>query len=538
VQARPEAEERILDLIARGAPPSEVLEAVRAACAGMEALRESEQRYRAIVDGLPEVVFQTDTEGRLTFVSASFARVTGASPEGALGAELTELLHPDHRPQLESALREILAGERGGARFEVRIGGRWIELGARPRRDADGRLLGVAGILADVSERKALEAQLLTADRMASMGTLVAGVAHEINNPLASVMLNLDFIARELAAATAEHERRPVRVERLTEPLHAAVEGVERVRDLVRNLKIFSRGDDRRRLCDVRAVLESTIRMAQTEVRHRARVVRDFREVPAIEANEASLGQIFLNLIINAAQAIPDGHLDDHEIRVVTRSDAAGDAVVEVRDTGLGIPPENLARIFDPFFTTKPVGIGTGLGLAICHRLVTAMGGDISVESVVGVGSVFRVTLPHGEPATQRPSVLPNATPPPAVRRGHLLVIDDEAGIGEAVRRLVVPQHDVTTVTAPEDALERIRGGASFDVILCDLMMPRMTGPELHAELLRIAPQLADRMVFITGGAFTARTREFIEQMPGRILEKPFDSRRLGQVIRERLRRH
>jgi PAS domain S-box-containing protein len=519
VQARPEAEQRILDLLAE-----------------LKALRESEERYRTIVDGLPEVVFQTDADHRLTFVSDSFARVTGAQPDAALGRELAELVDAEDRPQLETTFAELAAGARGEARLEVRMGGRWIELGARPRRDAEGRALGVAGILADVTERKALEAQLLTADRMASMGTLVAGVAHEINNPLASVMLNLDFIGRELAAATAEHERRPLRVERLTEPLHAAVEGVERVRDLVKNLKIFSRGDDRRRLCDVRAVLESTIRMAQTEVRHRARIVRDFHEVPAVEANEASLGQIFLNLIINAAQAIPDGHLDDHEIRVVTRTDDGGRAVIEVRDTGLGIPPENLGRIFDPFFTTKPVGVGTGLGLAICHRLVTAMGGDISVESVVGVGSVFSVTLPHAEPAAQRPAVLPAATPPPALRRGHLLVIDDEAGIGEAVRRLVVPQHQVTSVTAPEDALSLIRGGAVYDVILCDLMMPRLTGPELHAELLRLAPRLADRMVFITGGAFTERTREFLEQMPGRILEKPFDARRLAQVLRQQLR--
>jgi PAS domain S-box-containing protein len=507
----------------------------------MEAVREELERYRTLVDDLPQALFQTDGGGRLTFVSGSLERVVGLAPEAALGRELVELAHPDDRPQLAAAVAELLAGERPSGRLELRFGPaaqRWIEWHGRPRHDAAGGLLGLAGILADVSDRKSLEAQLLTADRMASMGTLVAGVAHEINNPLASVMLNLDFIARELAAATADHDRRPIRVERLGEPLHAAVEGVERVRDLVRNLKIFSRGDERRRLCDVRAVLESTLRMAQTEVRHRARVVRDFREVPAVEANEASLGQIFLNLIINAAQAIPDGRLDDHEIRVVARSDEAGDAVVEVRDTGAGIPPENLPRIFDPFFTTKPVGVGTGLGLPICHRLVASLGGTISVDSVVGVGTMFRVTLPRSQRETSdRLPAVPLATPPPALRRGHILVIDDEAVIGEAVRRLVAPQHEVSAVTAPEEALARIREGARYDVILCDLMMPRMTGPMLHAELTRVAPELADRMVFITGGAFTPQAREFVEQMAGRVLEKPFDARRLAQVVRERMRR-
>jgi CheY-like chemotaxis protein/two-component sensor histidine kinase len=323
-------------------------------------------------------------------------------------------------------------------------------------------------------------------------------------------------------------------VDRLLDPLRAASEGVERVRDLVRNLKVFSRGDDRRRLVDLRLVIESTRRMAHNEIRHRARVARDFREVPPVRANEAELGQIFLNLIINAAQAIPDGRLDDHEIRLVTRTDAAGRALVEVRDTGAGIAPEHQGRIFDPFFTTKPVGVGTGLGLAICHRLVTAMGGEISVESEVGVGTVFRVVLPPSERVDEPQRRI--SRPLEALKRGHILVVDDEPFIGEAVRRLVAPLHEVTAVTSSEDALERIRAGARYDVILCDLMMPRMDGVELHREVGRVAPDLADRMLFITGGAFTPSVREFLDRMQSRTLEKPFDAKSLMRALQERLR--
>jgi PAS domain S-box-containing protein len=500
-----------------------------------DALRESEERYRALADGLSEVIVQTGAGGRLTFVSSSFAAATGVMPADAIGRELADFVHPDDRARLIEVERAILAGERSSAHLELRVpiegGQRWIDWTVRARRAEDGAVIGLGGILADVTERKTLEAQLLVADRMASMGTLVAGVAHEINNPLASVMLNLEYLTRELSGALLDPSS--LQVERLLDPLRAAAEGVERVRDLVRNLKVFSRADDRRRLVDVRQVVESTLRMAQNEVRHRARIARDFREVPAVKANEAELGQVFLNLIINAAQAIPEGRLDDHEIRVVTRTGRGGSAVVEVRDTGAGIPPEHLDRIFDPFFTTKPVGVGTGLGLSICHRLVSAMGGEISVESEIGIGSVFRVTLPaseHVDEPRRRPS-----QPMPAVKRAHILVVDDEPFIGDAVRRLVVPLHEVSVVASSEEALARIRAGGHYDVILCDLMMPRMNGVQLHDEVARFSPELADRMLFITGGAFTPAARDFLEGRQNRILEKPFDARSLMRAVQERL---
>jgi PAS domain S-box-containing protein len=504
------------------------------------ALRASEEHYRAVVDGLEEVIFHLDGALGLTFVNAAVTRVIGCTVEEALGAPLVGFIHPDDRSHHAPQLRALLELERESYEGELRMissdgGQRWVRLRARPMIGPEGGVVGLSGSLADVSERKKLEAQLLVSDRMASMGTLVAGVAHEINNPLASMMLNLDYIARELSVLGDKGgpEARG-RVDKLADPLRAVSEGAERVRDIVKNLRIFSRGDERRRPVELHHVLDSTLRMASNEVRHRARIVKSYGRVPVVEANEASLGQVFLNLLVNAAHAIPDGNVEGNRIEIRTFSDEKGRAVVEIFDTGAGIAAEHLDRIFDPFFTTKPVGVGTGLGLSICHRLVSGLGGEISVESQVGAGTTFRVALPGTarKPPEER-APLPVVTP---ARRGTVLVVDDEPVVGAAVKRMLAPLHDVTHVSSGEEALGRLAAGENFDVILCDLMMPRMTGMQLYDELRRTSPDVAQRIVFITGGAFTPRAKSFLETVPNLVLDKPFEFKLLAAAINDLLR--
>jgi signal transduction histidine kinase len=260
------------------------------------------------------------------------------------------------------------------------------------------------------AQRKMSE-QLAISERMASAGMLAAGVAHEINTPLAVAMTNLDFVTdllgklsdevralvlgrREREASAGDAEGLEERLKELDGPLNDTREAIQRIRGIVRDVKLFSRPhEEERGALDVRKVIESSIRMASTEIRHRARLVKEFGEVPLVDSNEARLGQILLNLLVNAAQAIPEGHAERNEIRIVTRTAENGRAIIEVRDTGTGIPTDVLPRIFDPFFTTKPVGVGTGLGLSLCHRMISDLGGDIAVESRVGKGTVFRVTL-------------------------------------------------------------------------------------------------------------------------------------------------
>ncbi|MBV9950041.1 MAG: response regulator, partial [Myxococcales bacterium] len=303
------------------------------------------------------------------------------------------------------------------------------------------------------SEHRELQSRLAQTDRLTSLGTLAAGVAHEINNPLAYVLLNLGYVAEELprlVASPGEHGS-DERAREVSLALDHARNGAERIRDIVRSLKTFSRPENE--TCaplDVTQVLEATLSMIANEVRHRAHLVKDYTQVPEVVANEARLGQVFLNLLLNAVQALPEGRFEANEIRVVVRSLSGERVVVEVHDNGIGIAPQVRGRIFEPFFTTKPVGIGTGLGLAICHGIVTSLGGVLSVDSEVGKGSVFRVTLPAAGRVVGAAAAKATRTslPVPApTKRGRILVVDDEPIVCFSLQRLLSSEGEVVAET-------------------------------------------------------------------------------------------
>ncbi len=278
--------------------------------------------------------------------------------------------------------------------------------------------------------------------------------------------------------------------------------------------------------------------MAWNEIRHRARLIKEYGAVPPVEANEARLGQVFLNLLVNAAQALPEGKADRSEIRIRTRLDGA-QVIIEVSDTGAGIPPEIIGRIFDAFFTTKAVGAGTGLGLAISQRIVTDMGGKLTVESKVGYGTTFRVALPVALPVARREARIltpAGADIQGAIRRGRILIVDDEALVVSVVQRVLANEHDVVTAIVAREALAMCAAGEKFDLILCDLMMPEMTGMELYRELMVVAPDQANKMIFLTGGAFTASARAFLTEPPKEYIEKPFDAANLRAFVQRYLR--
>jgi CheY-like chemotaxis protein len=281
-------------------------------------------------------------------------------------------------------------------------------------------------------------------------------------------------------------------------------------------------------------VLASATRMASHELRHRARLVCDYADLPWVQGSDARLGQVFLNLLINAAHAIPEGRLQEHEVRVVARMREPGLVMVEVRDTGAGMAPDMVERIFDPFFTTKPHNLGTGLGLAICHRIVQGVGGRIEVESELGRGSVFRVLLRTGDPV--EPPVRPLEPPSrPAPGRARILVVDDDATVLSSTALLLEDDNEVEIMTNARAALRRLQAGERFDVVLCDVMMPDMTGMEFHARLSEVLPELAEQVIFITGGAVTRTARDFLAQVPNARLDKPFDVQELLALIADRI---
>jgi CheY-like chemotaxis protein len=247
-------------------------------------------------------------------------------------------------------------------------------------------------------------------------------------------------------------------------------------------------------------------------------------------ANETRLAQVFLNLLINAAQAIPEGRIGEHEVRLSIRDGGAYvDAVVE--DTGTGIAPEDLKRVFHPFYTTKPAGKGTGLGLFICDGIVRGIGGSIVIESVREKGTKVRVRLPaHLDKAAQ----LADSAPPEEVRgrRASVLVVDDDPQVLLCIRRILDAEHALTTTTSAFDALRRIREGERFDALISDLMMPELSGMALYGKVKEVAPILAEKTVFITGGAFTPPARTFLDTVGNARLEKPFAARELRDVLR------
>jgi PAS domain S-box-containing protein len=449
------------------------------------------------------------------------------------------LVHPDDRARALADLEAHVEGRTPTYHSEYRLPApdgtwRWVQAGGRAvSRDEAGRATRLAGTITDITEAKRLQERLRHADRLAGVGTLAAGVAHEINNPLAYVSANLAVVEEAIGQLAALPGDPVGRIEEMRLALRDAMDGAARVRGIVQGLRQFAlpaRGEERGPV-DVRAEIEAAVGIARNEITHRAQLKLELPEVlPAVRAAPHEMGQVFVNLLVNAAQAIPEGQASEHEVRVSARAEG-GKVIVEVHDTGRGIAPADLPRVFDPFFTTKPIGAGTGLGLSVCHGIVTAVGGTIEVESPPGRGTTFRVTLPALRPEASR--ARPVAAAAPAGKRGKVLVIDDELLVGKSLARLLAA-HEVTVLTSPLEVLQRAAAGERWDVVLCDLMMPEMSGMELEERLVAEAPEIVDHIVYLTGGAFTDRSRAFLEA--GRPhLEKPVDPADLRARVAERV---
>jgi CheY-like chemotaxis protein len=304
---------------------------------------------------------------------------------------------------------------------------------------------------------------------------------------------------------------------------------------IVGDLRTFGRPEQTARgPVSVIQAVSAAVKMTAPHFKHRATVREQYDAAPVVEASAVRLEQVFVNLLVNAAQAVPDGDPDDNEVTVRVRLD--GDrVVVEVSDTGVGIPAEILDRVFDPFFTTKPRGVGTGLGLPTSLGIVTSLGGEITVTSTPGAGTTFRVFL-RAIATDVRAAV--SSTPPPLSDTGlakplrtRLLVVDDEPLVADMLFRALSEEHDVTVTTDAKTALDYLLGGSEYDLIFCDLLMPKMSGMDLYEELRSKRPGLEERIVFMTGGAFTERAAQFLSIVPNPKMSKPFDLTEIERVL-------
>ena len=390
-------------------------------------------------------------------------------------------------------------------------------------------LSAIRPILAD-AERKRLLGRLEEAERFAALGRLAASVGHQINNPLAYVSMNLDLVSIQvnrylIDVIGAAQELADVRI-----MLKECRVGVDRIRDIVKDLqRLSSKPEMSREAFSLNTLIDESLVMARNHLHHRATVHKEYSDLPMLVGDRPAIGQVLVNLILNAAESLPDGRADAN--RITLRTFMEGDSVImEVGDTGPGIPADVIPHLFDPFFTTKPIRDATGLGLTVSYRIVADHGGRIDVDSSEGSGTVFRVILPIAEPLPPRLIPPPEAIPESAPVRGRILVIDDMPAIGRTIAD-ALPEHDVTVVSNAGDAFIRFASNESFDIILCDLMMPQLGGRDVLERLEAEWPHLAPCLIFMTGGAFTPAARKFLKRARPRMLVKPFSIDQLRTTI-------
>jgi len=502
-------------------------------------LRERERWFSTTLRSIGDAILAVDLAGRITFMNPAAEVLTGMDARSAMGQPVQSVLQLSDRPAGESPVLTALRQEQLVELHEASLRNvatgacRVISDSATPVR-LDEQLLGAVMVFRDVTEQKQLQKRLELADRLVSLGTMAAGVAHEVNNPLAVVLANAGFVAEDLSALGVSSLDEAKRRQSMVAAVRDIQSAAGRIERIVADLRAFCQSavqPERSGQTDIRRCIEWAVRATAHEFRDRATVKTDIASVPPVHADEMRLGQVLINLLVNAAHATAPGNEQGNEVTITARTESTGRAVIEVRDTGTGIPSAVIERIFEPFFTTKSHGQGTGLGLSICHGIVVAMGGEIKVDSELGKGTVFRVFLPAAKPRAAEPAT-------PAARelqvRGRILVVDDEEMMLRALTR-VLHEHEVRFTASAEQALSWLDAGQTFDLILSDLIMPTMTGMEFYEKLLARHPELAPRVIFMTGGTITPRANAFLLSIPNARLEKPFNAVELQKMVRERL---
>jgi PAS domain S-box-containing protein len=486
--------------------------------------QEAEELTTALANAV-DAIATLDGRGAFASVNGAFQALLGYESQIIVGTPLLDLVHEADRPFVSDILSAGKSAGKPPKEVEVRAirkDGRIIPIQLSFVNRSGGR--GHFCFVRDLSRQKEVEGKIAGAAAVTAVTYLATGLAHEINNPLAVVLANVEEAGRIVAElAQPDTEGRRQQLEDLQSMLEEALSAAQRVQLIVRDLRSFASADDRRSRVDVNAVIEAACNIAFAEIRHRARLVKELGAQVPVLANEAKLAQVFLNLLVNAAHAMPEGEVERNEIRVTSRQQERSAVVVEIADTGSGIPPAELGRVFEPFFTTKPRR--PGMGLAICRATIASHGGEITIGPREGGGTIVRIVLPTLEAESSKAQVEPLAQP----RR--VLVVDDDPLVLRSLTRVLARDFAVAAARNGREALDLVRAGATFDAMLCDLMMPEMSGIELHAVLERDDPELAKRIIFLTGGTFSGRARTFLETIGQPHLDKPVDLKTVRELL-------
>jgi PAS domain S-box-containing protein len=501
------------------------------------------RKLGVLFEAMAEGVVQQDRDGVITQLNPAAMQILGLSFDQVNGRASTDprwrCVHEDGSPFPGETHPAMVTLQTGEPCSNVIMGVHkpdglltWISINSRPLRadDADARPTGALTTFHDITAVKAAQAataRLHRQEHLITTGTLAARAGHEINNPLTYIVTNLEMSIDEVRALAggAPSER----MRELLDGLIEAREGAERIRKIVRGLRSLAREEAAPIPTDIQTVIDVALDLAAHELRSKATVTRRLAPTPSVLADNPRLTQVLVNLLVNAGQAFPTGDIEKNRITVTSAVEPDGRVSITVSDNGPGIPAEVRHRVFDPFFTTRVTGEGAGLGLSISQSIIRALDGEIVLESTVGEGTSFRVLLPVA-PRSLEADKAPRGLA--AGARGRILVIDDEPVILSAIRRIIEREHDVVVSSDPREALKRLESGEVFDIVFCDLMMPHLGGDQLYARVREANPSMAERFIFITGGAPAPRVQAFLDEVQNERIEKPFGVQSLREIAR------
>jgi PAS domain S-box-containing protein len=498
-----------------------------------EAVRRSEERFESLVESLVESVWIV-RGGQVVYANSAALSLLQVAESELQSKPFLTLVHQDDQPQVEQWFRRVLMGEPVPP-FECRLSqgqtqALLIELSSIGiDYEGSGAILSFGR---DVTERKRSEASLLQSDRLASLGMLAGGMAHSLNNPLTYVLLNLDHLAKRLPLMAGDASHVADALARMAE----AREGAERMASIVKRMRNLARTDDTEiRAIDLSVVLESVVEIVGNEMHHRGRLTTSFEQVPPIVANESRIEQVCLGLVLFAARILPEDSAKTNEVRLALYSSDRQTVVIEIVCEGVQLDAGQLRSLFEPFASSDEARTA-GFGLSVCSSIVDQLGGQITAESLSGTGLSLTITFPCTRPSPTTepppPSSQQSSSPPSSASgSARILVIDDDPGVGRALRLMLEEDHDVTCYTSPREALRRLLQDQGFDLIFCDLMMPELTGMDIYQVLRFNRPGYESRLVFMTGGAFTSPAKRFLAQVPNPRIEKPFNLRALQRMV-------